>query len=166
MRQIKANQSISRGEFNMIKVLFVCLGNICRSTMAEFVFKDMVKQQNLEQNFYIASAGTSNEEVGNPVYPGTRNKLKEHGISTDGKYAVQLTKVDYQKYDYILGMDKRNMKNMNTLFNGDPEQKIKLLLEYVGENADIADPWYTGDFEITYKDVKRGCEAFLATIAF
>jgi Protein-tyrosine-phosphatase len=148
----------------MIKILMVCHGNICRSTMAEFVFKDMIQKQNLDQQFHIASAGTSNEEIGNPVYPGTRNKLAEHGISTEGKYAVQLTEADYQKYDYILGMDKQNMRNMARIFKGDPEQKVKLLLEYVGEEADIADPWYTRNFDITYDDVYRGCTALLAHI--
>ena len=132
--------------------------------MAEFVFKDMIQKQNLNQQFHIASAGTSSEEIGNPVHKGTRNKLAEYGISTDGKYAVQLTKADYQKYDYILGMDTYNMRNMVRLFKHDPEQKIKLLLEYAGEHSGIADPWYTGDFETTYKDVKRGCKALFAHV--
>jgi len=145
----------------MIKVLFVCHGNICRSTMAEFLFKDMVKKQGLEKKFYIASAGTSREEAGSPVHSGTRRKLREHNIETSGKYAVQLTKEDYKKYDYILGADKQNIKNMNRLFVDDAEEKVKLLLEYAGELSDIADPWYTGDFEATYQDVYKGCNALL-----
>ena len=142
----------------------VCHGNICRSTMAEFVFKDMVKKQDLELQFHIASAGTSTEEIGNPVHYGTRDKLREHGIDTAGKYAAQIKKSDYDKYDYILGMDKWNMKNMQSLFGTDKNSKVKLLLEYVGESTDIADPWYTGNFDETYYDVKRGCEALLAQI--
>ena len=141
----------------MIKVLFVCHGNICRSTMAEFVFKDIVAKAGLEDEFYIASVGTSTEELGNPVHPGTRKKLAEHGISCAGKYATQIRRSDYSEYEYIVGMDRWNIKNMNRLFNGDPEGKVKLLLEYVGEHRDVDDPWYTGDFETTYCDVLRGC---------
>ena len=142
----------------MIKILFVCHGNICRSTMAEFVFKDMVAKAGLEDEFYIASAGTSTEELGNPVHPGTRKKLAEHGISCAGKYATQIKCSDYAEYDYIIGMDRWNIKNMNRIFGGDPESKVKLLLEYAGEHRDVDDPWYTGDFETTYRDVVRGCE--------
>jgi len=148
----------------MIKVLFVCHGNICRSTMAEFVFKAMITKAGLQDKFYIASAGTSTEELGNPVHPGTRKKLAEHGINCAGKYAVQITKADYDKYDYILGMDSQNIKNMNRIFDGNPDNKVKLLLEYTGESGDIADPWYTGDFEATYRDVLRGCTALLENI--
>ena len=156
---------LQNGRFTrMIKVLMTCHGNICRSTMAEFVFKDMVAKAGLEDNFYIASAGTSTEELGNPVHPGTRKKLAEHGISCAGKYAIQITKADYNEYDYILGMDRWNIKNMHRIFGGDPEGKVKLLLEYVGEHGDIADPWYTGDFEATYRDVVRGCRALLECI--
>lgn len=148
----------------MINVLMVCHGNICRSTMAEFVFKDMVVKAGLEKEFYIASAGTSTEELGNPVHPGTRRKLAEYGISCAGKYAAQITRADYDKYDYILGMDRWNIKNMNRLFGGDPAGKVKLLLEYAGESRDIADPWYTGDFDATYRDVFRGSQALLEYI--
>jgi len=148
----------------MTKVLFVCHGNICRSTMAEFVFKDMVQKQGLAPKFHIASAGTSTEELGNPVHPGTRNKLREHGIDSSGKYAIQIKNSDYDKYEYILGMDKQNIQNMNRILGGDSADKIKLLLEYVGEHSDIADPWYTGDFDATYYDVCRGCEALLEQI--
>ena len=148
----------------MPKILFVCHGNICRSTMSEFVFKDMVAKAGIEDDFYIVSAGTSTEELGNPVHPGTQKKLAEHGISCAGKYAIQVTKADYEKYDYILGMDRWNIKNMNRIFGSDPEGKVKLLLEYVGERGDIADPWYTGDFEATYRDVLRGCTGLLEHI--
>ena len=148
----------------MINVLMTCHGNICRSTMAEFVFKDMVTKAGLEKEFYIASAGTSTEELGNPVHPGTRRKLAEHGISCAGKYAIQITRADYDKYDYLLGMDRWNIKNMDRLFGGDPEGKVRLLLEYAGESRDIADPWYTGNFDVTYRDVVEGCQALLEHI--
>ena len=149
----------------MIKVLFVCHGNICRSPMAEFIFKDMVKKQNMEDQFYIASAATSTEEiwngVGNPVYPPAREELARHGISCAGKRAVQIRKSDYEKYDYILGMDHWNMRNMMRILRSDPQGKVKLLLDYSDSPRDIADPWYTGNFGITYSDIVEGCEAFL-----
>ena len=148
----------------MIKILFVCHGNICRSPMAEFVFKDMVKKQGVASEFYIASAATSTEEIGNPVHPGTRNKLAQVGISVSGKYAVQMKKSDYQKYDYIIGMDKQNYRNMLRIVGRDEEQKISLLLDYTDHPRDVADPWYTGDFEKTYEDVTAGCEGLLAHI--
>ena len=147
----------------MIKVLFICHGNICRSPMAEFVLKDMVEKRGLSDRFIIASAATSREEIGNPVHPGTKRKLREYGISTEGKYAVQLTKQDYEKYDYLIGMDSYNIRNMERIF-GAKEKKIYKLLEFVGSDADVADPWYTGDFDRTYIDVKRGCEALLERI--
>lgn len=145
----------------MIKILFICHGNICRSPMAEFVLKDMVKKEGISEQFYIASAATSAEEIGNPVHHGTRNKLREVGISCAGKYAVQMKKSDYSKYDYILGMDSWNMRNMMRMLRNDPENKVKLLLDYTDSPGDIADPWYTGNFEVTYKDIVGGCEAFL-----
>ena len=148
----------------MIKILFVCHGNICRSPMAEFVFKDMVKKQGVASEFYIASAATSTEEIGNPVHPGTRNKLAQVGISVSGKYAVQMKKSDYQKYDYIIGMDRQNYRNMLRIVGKDEEQKISLLLDYTDHPRDVADPWYTGDFEKTYEDVTAGCEGLLAHI--
>jgi Protein-tyrosine-phosphatase len=148
----------------MPKVLMVCHGNICRSTMAEFVFKDMVAKAGLEDKFNIASVGTSTEELGNPVHQGTRKKLAEHGISCAGKYATQIKRSDYDKYDYIIGMDRWNIKNMNRILGGDPEGKVKLLLEYAGEHRDVDDPWYTGDFETTYRDVLRGCKGLFEYI--
>ena len=148
----------------MIKVMFVCHGNICRSTMAEFVFKDLVKKYKRTNQFIIASAGTSAEELGNPVHHGTRKKLAEVGLNTDGKYAVQLKKQDYDNYDYFIGMDGRNIANMQRLFKGDPDGKVKLLLGYTGSSRDIADPWYTGDFDQTYVDVLAGCVALLEYI--
>ena len=144
----------------MIKVLFICHGNICRSPMAEFVLKDMVKKQGLSDRFIIESAATSTEEIGNPVHRGTKDKLLEHGISCAGKTAVQMKKEDYEKYDYLLAMDSHNLRNMERMF-GPLHEKVYLLLEFAGTNASIADPWYTGDFEATYQDVVKGCEAFL-----
>ena len=133
-----------------IRVLFVCHGNICRSPMAEFVLKDITQKENLSNSFYIASAATSTEEIGNPVHHGTRNKLREVGISTAGKYAVQMKKSDYAKYDYLIGMDAWNIRNMNRIAGHDPEHKICRLLDFSEHPRDIADPWYTGDFETTY----------------
>lgn len=145
----------------MIRVLFVCHGNICRSPMAEFVLKDMVKKRGMADNFYIASTATSTEEIGNPVHHGTRNKLKQYGISVEGKCAVQLKKQDYEKYDYLIGMDQRNITNMKRIVGEDPLNKISRLLEFAGEYRDIADPWYTGDFDRTYEDILKGCHALL-----
>ena len=145
----------------MIKILFVCHGNICRYPMAEFIMKDLVKKAGLESEFRIASAATSTEEIGNPVHSGTRNKLRRHGISTEGKYAVRLTPSDYTAWDYLIGMDSRNMANMKRIVGEDREGKLLRLLDFTGTPGDIADPWYTGDFDRTYEDIKRGCEAFL-----
>lgn len=144
----------------MTKILFVCHGNICRSTMAEFLFKDMVKRAGSSNEFHIASAATSTEEIGNPVHPGTRAKLAEIGISTAGKYAVQMTKEDYREYDLIIGMDAANLRSIIRITGGDPEGKVHLLLDYAG-GGNIADPWYTGDFDATYRDVLRGCDGLL-----
>lgn len=148
----------------MIQILFVCLGNICRSPMAEFVMKDLVKNRNMEDLFFIASAATSSEEIGNPVHPGTRKKLSEFGISVEGKQAVQLTRDDYDKYDYIVGMESRNITNMMRIFGSAPEGKVSRLLDYGQRPRDIADPWYTGDFDTTYEDVLEGCEALFLHI--
>ena len=145
----------------MKKILFVCHGNICRSPMAEFVLKDMVKKAGLSDEFLIASAATSTEEIGNPVYPGTRKRLAKENISVVGKYAVQIKRSDYEKYDYLIGMDSRNIANMLHVFGSDPDGKICRLLDYTSSPGDIADPWYTGDFDLTYDDVCAGCKAFL-----
>ena len=152
----------------MIKILFVCHGNICRSPMAEFIMKDMVKKRGLADEFYIASAATSTEEIwgdrGNPVYPPARKELAKHGISCDGKYAVQLKREDYAKYDYLIGMDSANIRNMERMCGGDPEGKIYRLLSFAGSSRDVADPWYTRDFKTTYNDVVEGCGALLEYI--
>ena len=146
----------------MTKILFVCHGNICRSPMAEFVMKDMVKQAGLAGDFEIASAATSREEIGNPVYPPARRKLREHGIDCAGKTARQLTPGDYRKYDLLIGMEQRNLRNMERICGGDPGKKLHLLMEFAGQQTDIADPWYTGDFEITWQQVEQGCRGLLA----
>lgn len=148
----------------MKKILFVCLGNICRSPMAEFVMKEMLKKRHLHHVVEVASAATSTYELGNPVHRGTRAKLHEHGISCAGKTARQLTRSDYQEYDYLIGMDDSNMRDMRRMLGGDPEGKLYKLLALCGESADVADPWYTGDFEATWQDVCRGCEALLKRI--
>lgn len=148
----------------MIKILFVCHGNICRSPMAEFVMRDMVTKRGLGGQFYIASSATSREEIGNPVHPGTRKKLKELGILTAGKYAVQLKKKDYQEYDYLIGMDEWNIRNILRIVGSDPQGKVHKLLEFAGSGRDIADPWYTGNFELTYEDIREGCEGLLSHI--
>ena len=149
----------------MIKILFICHGNICRSPMAEFVMKDLVRRLSLSDQFYVASAATSTEEiwngVGNPVYPPAKAKLKEHGISCDGKRAVQLTRADYEKYDYLIGMDGANIRNMLRMLGGDPEGKVYKLLSFAGSERDIADPWYSGDFDAAYADVVKGCTGLL-----
>lgn len=145
----------------MIKVLFICLGNICRSPMAEFVFRDMVQKRGLADRFHIASAATSSEELGNPVHRGTTEKLKEYGISTKGKYAVQLKKKDYQEYDCLIGMEYRNIRGIQRIIGSDSEHKVSMLLDFTGNPRDIADPWYTGNFDKTYDDILEGCEGFL-----
>lgn len=148
----------------MIKILFICHGNICRSPMAEFLFKDLVRRQGIEAMFHIASAATSREEIGNPVHRGTRDKLRQYGISTAGKYAVQMTPSDYETYDYLIGMDHYNLGNMNRILGGDPLGKIHLLMDFTDHPRDVADPWYTGDFDQTYEDVLEGCKGLLEHI--
>ena len=149
----------------MVKILFVCHGNICRSPMAEFIFKDMVSKAGLAAHFTIASAATSTEEiwngVGNPVYPPARAKLAAHGISCSGKRARQMTRHDYTEYDYLIGMDTWNIRNMTRIAGGDPQHKIFRLLDLTTHPRDIADPWYTGDFDETYDDLIEGCNALL-----
>jgi protein-tyrosine phosphatase len=132
--------------------------------MAEFVMKDIVQKHGMEDKIYIASAATSTEEIGNGVHYGTRNKLRQFGISTEGKYAVQLKKSDYEKYDYLIGMDSWNIKNMNRMLGGDPKGKVSKLLDFTERKGDIADPWYTGNFDTTYDDVLEGCNALFEKI--
>ena len=143
----------------MTKILFVCHGNICRSPMAEFVMKDIVLKAGKADAFEIASAATSTEEIGMPVYPPAREKLAEHGISCPGKTARQLTRDDYSRYDLLIGMDSANIRNMRAICGGDSENKIRMLLQYTGQTRDVADPWYTRDFEATWRDVFSGCTA-------
>lgn len=147
----------------MIRIMFICHGNICRSPMAEFVLKDMVKKRGLAEQFFISSSATSREEIGNPVHYGTKNKLAAHGIDTSGKYSVQLKKSDYADYDYLIAMDSLNLRNIGRIIPDDPENKICRLLDFCG-GGDIADPWYTGNFDDTYDDILRGCEALLKHI--
>lgn len=149
----------------MIKILFVCHGNICRSPMAEFVMKDMVRKAGLENQFHIASAATSGEELGNPVYPPARRKLAEHGIDCSGKTARRLRKSDYTQYDLLIGMDQANLRNMHRMCGGDPEGKLHLLLDFTNRPGNVADPWYTGDFEATWRDVEQGCQGLLQELA-
>ncbi|MGM9677371.1 MAG: low molecular weight protein-tyrosine-phosphatase [Butyricicoccus sp.] len=149
----------------MIKILFICHGNICRSPMAEFVMKDMVRKAGLENQFYIASAATSAEELGNPVYPPARRKLAEHGIDCSGKTARRLRKSDYAQYDLLIGMDQANLRNMHRMCGGDPEGKLHLLLDFTNRPGNVADPWYTGDFEATWQDVEQGCQGLLHELA-
>ncbi len=145
---------------NMIRVCFVCHGNICRSTMSQFVFQDMINQKGLTDQFYINSAATSREEIGNGPHYGTVNKMKQVGIPVLPHRAVQMTKKDYREYDYLIGMDEANIRNMMRIAGGDPEGKIHMLLDYSDSPRAIADPWYTGNFDITYDDVVEGCTAF------
>lgn len=151
----------------MVKIMFVCHGNICRSPMAEFILKDMVSRLGIANEFVIASSATSTEEifrgVGNPVYPPAREELAKHGISCEGKRAVQLQASDYGKYDLFIGMDSANIRNMTRMLGGDPDGKIRKLMDYVG-GGDVADPWYSGNFQVTYRDIYEGCTALLEKI--
>lgn len=146
---------------NIIKVMMVCHGNICRSTMAEFVLKDMVKKQHIEDRFIIDSSATSREEIGNGVHHGTRRKLAEMGVPCGEHRAVQIAKKDYDNYDYILIMDANNRRNLMRIIGADTEGKVHGLLDFSDRPRDIADPWYTGNFDVTYDDVIEGCETFL-----
>ena len=149
----------------MIRILFVCHGNICRSPMAEFVMKDLAAKAGLAEAFCIASAATSAEEIGNPVYPPARRKLSEHGIGCAGKTARQLRTEEYGSWDLFIGMDQANLQNLRRLFHGDPEGKCSLLLSHTARPGEVADPWYTRDFEATWRDVEEGCRALLAELA-
>lgn len=145
----------------MIKILFICHGNICRSPMSEFILKDMVTKRGISNRFQIASAATSREEIGNPVYPPARRKLLEHGIDPSGKTARQMTRRDYEEYDYILATEQYNIRNILRITGGDPDHKIHRLLDFSDRPRDIDDPWYTGDFDTAWNDIVEGCEAFL-----
>jgi protein-tyrosine phosphatase len=152
----------------MVKIMFVCHGNICRSPMAEFVFKKMVEERGLSDQFLIRSAATSAEEiengVGKPVYPQARAELEKHGISPDGKQAVQLKLSDYGKYDLFIGMDSANIRNMHVILGGDPEKKIRKMMDYTARPGDVADPWYVGHFDVTYRDIYEACDGLLKTL--
>ena len=148
----------------MIKILFCCHGNICRSTMAEYVMKHLVRQAGREAEFFIDSAATSTEEIGAPVHPGTRRKLAQAGIPCGNHRARQVTWADYRNFDLIIGMDSANIRNLNRILKGDPEGKVRKILDYTDRPGDVADPWYTGNFDATYNDVVRGCEALLASV--
>jgi protein-tyrosine phosphatase len=152
----------------MIKIMFVCHGNICRSPMAEFIMKKLVRDAGLEEAFFIASSATSTEEIwhgqGNPVYPPARRELLKHGISCDGKHAVQVQKSDYRKYDLFVVMDSNNLRNLGRILGGDPDGKVHKLLSFAGRDADVADPWYSDRFDIAYQDIHEGCAALLASL--
>ena len=149
----------------MVRILFVCHGNICRSPMAEFVMKDLVRQKGLTGEYEIASAATSREEIGNPVYPPARRKLAEHGIGCAGHAARQMTRRDYDRFDLVLGMDYANIRNIQRIAGGDPDRKISLLLDHAGrQGQEVADPWYTGNFDAAWDDILEGCEGLLAEL--
>ena len=151
-----------------MRIMFVCHGNICRSPMAEFVLKKMLAERGMAHQWIVASSATSTEEiwngVGNPVYPPAKAELAKHGISCEGKRAVQLTRADYDKYDLFVGMDSANIRNMHRILGGDPQNKIRKLMDYTPKGGDVADPWYTRRFDVTYADVKAGCEGLLAEL--
>lgn len=148
----------------MKRILFVCTGNICRSPMAELVMKDKICKRGLDAEFFVASAATSSDEIGNPVYPPVRKRLESRGISCAGKTAVQLRRSDYEQYDYIVGMDSQNLRNMLRIFGGDPQNKVSLLLDFTAQPHEIDDPWYTRDFATAEREICEGCEALLQHI--
>ena len=145
----------------MKNILFICHGNICRSPMAEFVMKDLVQKAGLASEFHIESAATSREEIGNPVYPPAQRKLADHGISCNGHAARQLTNQDYDEYDLLIGMDQANLRDMYRICGGDYAEKMSLLMGHTARPGNVADPWYTGDFEATWQDVLEGCHGLL-----
>lgn len=152
----------------MYKIMFVCHGNICRSPMAQFIFQKLAAERGVAHKYVVASSATSREEiwgdVGNPVYPPARAELQRHGIGCDGKRAVQLEKNDYEKYDLFVCMDGRNLANAGRILGGDPENKLRKLMDYTPRGGDVADPWYTDRFDVTYRDICEGCEALLAAL--
>ena len=148
----------------MIKILFVCQGNICRSPMAEFIMKDLVNTAGRSAEFSIASAATSTEELGNPVYPAAHQELARHGIGCEGKRARQMTCADYENYDLLVGMDRANRTNMLRICGGDPAGKITLLLDHTDRPGEVSDPWYSGDFSTAWSDILRGCKALLTEL--
>ena len=148
----------------MIKIMFVCHGNICRSPMAEFIMKKLAAEAGISHELYIASSATSTEELGNPVYPPARAELAQHGIGCSGKTAVQLRRSDYDRYDYFIGMDTANIRNMNRIFGSDKEEKIYKLLTFAGSGRDVSDPWYSRDFGTAYTDIEEGCRGLLKRI--
>ena len=148
----------------MIKVLFVCLGNICRSPMAEFILREMVKRENMQDEFFISSAATSSEEIGNGIHYGAERKLREAGIPITNRVARKMTKEDYEKYDYIIGMEESNIRNIIRIIGNDYEGKVYRLLDFSEKPRDISDPWYTGNFDEAYEDIFEGCQSFLKKI--
>lgn len=160
--QNRAFQGNSRRNKTMIKILFICHGNICRSTMAEYVMKHLVKQSGIESDFFIDSAGTSNEEHGNPVHRGTQKKLRKEGIPCGNHRARKMCREEYAAFDYIICMERYNIQNIMRIIGNDPEHKVQRLLDYTNRPRDIADPWYTGNFDETFDDVMEGCQAFLS----
>ena len=147
-----------------MKILFVCHGNICRSPMAEFVFRKIAEERGVSDKFEVASRATNPDELGSPVYPPARRELSRHGISADGKYAVQLTRLDYDRYDLLIGMDNANIRNMHRLFGSDPNGKIRKLMDYTSRPGDVDDPWYSGKFDVTYRDIYDGCQALISSL--
>ncbi len=149
----------------MLKIMFVCHGNICRSPMAEFIFKDMIAKKGLQNKVLVSSCATSSEEiwngVGNPVYPPAREELKKHGLSCDGKRAVQLKREDYSEYDMFVGMDSANIRNMHRILGGDPQGKIYKLMDFKDRGGDVADPWYSDRFDIAWRDIYDGCQGLM-----
>lgn len=149
--------------------MFVCHGNICRSPMAEFIFRDLAAKRGMSEKFFAASSATSSEEIwngtGNPVYPPAKEELRKHGLSCEGKRAVQLQKSDYGRYDLFIGMDSANIGNMLRIFGGDPCGKVHKLMDYTARGGDVADPWYSRRFDVAYRDIAEGCAALLQALA-
>ena len=154
----------------MVRIMFICHGNICRSPMAEFILKDMVKKKGIENEFFIASSATSTEEIwngrGNPVYPPAKAELKKHGISCEGKTAVQLKREDYEKYDMFICMDSMNYRNILRIFGSDKDEKVRKLMTFTSRGGEVADPWYSRDFSTTYRDIYDGCTGILEELGW